>query len=124
MDVSRSVRAAFHPGPVAMDLWLTPGLAYRGTAESVERALQEWDGRPPRAIIDLTASIGELYGALGVLQCAAACVWLRTNRGRTAVTTTGACWGDGSSSLIVTSAPEKEQPDVRTTTATTRPQRS
>jgi 3-oxoacyl-[acyl-carrier-protein] synthase II len=121
MDVSRSVQAAFHPERVDMDLWLTPGLVYRDTAASVGRAIDEWDESRPRTLLDLTSLIGELYGALGVLQCIAACLWLRAHSGQTAVTTTGACWGDGSSSLIIAATPQNARRHVRATAAMPRP---
>lgn len=104
MEVSRSVEAAAGTGAMDVDLWLTPGLSYRETAASIERALAGWGDCGPRNILDLTSLMGEMYGALGVLQGIAACLWLHANRARTAVGTSGACWGDGSASLMITAA--------------------
>jgi 3-oxoacyl-[acyl-carrier-protein] synthase II len=118
-DLSRSAVAALYPNVVDVDLWLTPALAYRNIAANVERALQAWKARRP-PVMDLTARVGELYGALGVLQCIVACRWLGAHGGHTAVMTAGACWGDGSSSLVVTACPQPNAPNVREGAATTR----
>jgi 3-oxoacyl-[acyl-carrier-protein] synthase II len=79
--------------------WLTPNCSYRQTASEVQRAFDLWGERPP-AHLDLSASLGESYGALGVLQCIAACWWLRDEPG-TVLATSGGTWRDGAASVLL-----------------------
>lgn len=83
------------------DLWLTPGRGHAGVPEAIAPVLAGWGERAPEQI-DLCASLGEMYGALGVLQAIAACVWLRARPGRSALITSGAIWNDGAASLGLT----------------------
>ncbi len=96
------------PPPARPDLWLTPNQAWprmRALSECLRRL---WGSAS--ATCDLSHALGELYGALGVFQCVAACVWLqqqtdggtRTDR-LSAVATAGGSWGDGVSSLTIAS---------------------
>ena len=101
-DVARTIREANCEEVALTDLWLTPNLSYSPTAAAAERGLTLWDKTPP-VYLDLSYALGETYGALGVLQCVTACLWLRKHRRHKAVATSGACWGDGVASVIIES---------------------
>ena len=79
--------------------WLTPNCAYAPTATAVQKALPLWGEQPPKRV-DLSASLGESYGALGVLQCIAGCWWLR-EEGGSVLATSGGSWGDGAASVLL-----------------------
>ncbi len=86
---------------IALDLWLVPSQASNSFSEIMELSLDLWRETPQPEVIDLGASIGESYGALGVLQCIVACLWLKSKRRSHALATSGGCWGDGSASLVI-----------------------
>jgi 3-oxoacyl-[acyl-carrier-protein] synthase II len=99
-DLAQSIVAATGGDATPPDLWVTPNQSYAETAGEVRRVLGLWgDGRPH--CIDLGGALGETYGALGVLQCVVACLWLKDHASRTAIATAGASWGDGSASLLI-----------------------
>lgn len=80
-------------------LWFTPQAAYAPTERAVRDACRLWDGGAPRCV-DLARWLGDTYGASGVLQALAACLHLRAGE-PAALVTSGACWGDGSASLLL-----------------------
>jgi 3-oxoacyl-[acyl-carrier-protein] synthase II len=100
MELEPGLAAALNGAAPPVALWLTPNRAYRPTADAVRRAWRRWTDRPP-ARVDVSAPLGELYGALGIVQCVAACVWFRNHDGDTALATSGASWNDGSASLLI-----------------------
>ena len=99
-SLERSLSLAEKGSAGAPGVWLVPGCGYAPTAERVANAHRRWGGAAPR-LLALGERIGEAYGALGVLQCIAACEWLRANGGGTAIATSGATFGDGSASLRI-----------------------
>lgn len=99
-DAARSLREALKTPDSLPGLWLVPNCGHGSAAEAAGRGLELWGERPPERV-DLSAALGETYGALGVLQCIAACLWLKALPGQMAAATTGSCWGDGSASLIL-----------------------
>jgi 3-oxoacyl-[acyl-carrier-protein] synthase II len=101
-DVRGSLAAASRCDQAAPDFWLTPNCSYGSTAAQVEAAARTWKGDTPR-MLDMAVSLGETYGATGVLQAIAACLWLRANQGAKAIATSGAAWGDGAASLVIRS---------------------
>jgi 3-oxoacyl-[acyl-carrier-protein] synthase II len=98
IELSVDAALAGHEGPP--DVWLTPGRAPATTAEAVSRVLERWGGRLPEQI-DLNGPLGEMYGALGVVQAVAASVWLRARPDRLALATSGPAWNDGGASLAL-----------------------
>jgi 3-oxoacyl-[acyl-carrier-protein] synthase II len=86
-------------------LWLTPNLDHAAAAAATEAALGAFSGPVPRR--DLSAAVGECYGALGVLQCAVACAWLRSRPDEEALVTCGGCYGDGYASLHLRAGPSR-----------------
>lgn len=80
-------------------LWLTPNLD-QAAAEAVAGM---WPH--PVRFGDVRAAAGECYGALGVLQCAVACEWLRSGAGERALLTCGGCFGDAYASLHLRAGP-------------------
>jgi len=101
-DVARTIHEVDDEGAAPPDLWLTPNLSYNPAAEAAERRLTLWNGIPP-VYLDLSYALGETYGALGVIQCVAACLWLLKHCRHKAVATSGACWDEGVASLIIES---------------------
>jgi len=101
IDIKNSILAAVNGDLTPPDIWLTPNRFYAPTAKSVEHTLELWQDKPPTSVLDLGVALGETYGALGVLQCITACLWLRTHQGTKAIATSGASWGDGSASLLI-----------------------
>lgn len=99
-DCLPSIRAATGGGTLAPDLWVTPCGAYASTAQAIETVRRSWGDAAP-AMLDLYPALGDAYGAVGVLQCIAACLWFKTYAdGRAcAVATSGGCWGDGVASV-------------------------
>jgi len=100
MSVDASIGAALDGNGIVPRLWLTPNGTYPPTAETIRRALGLWKDDPPLCL-DLGLALGETYGALGVLQSIAACLWLRTQGETSALLTSGAAWGDGAASLVI-----------------------
>lgn len=100
IDVAGCIHTALK-GNTSIDLWLTPNCMYGLTSSAVQHALNSvWAGPLPRCH-DLGAMLGETYGAFGVLQCVAACTWLRTNGGKRTLMTAGAALDDGCASMII-----------------------
>jgi 3-oxoacyl-[acyl-carrier-protein] synthase II len=88
-------------------LWLTPN-----QRSIVDRLLPVWEERAPEQL-DLSRTLGEVYGALGIFQCVAACLWLQRSGAASdgvaaAVATAGGSWGDGIASIVIST------PEVRT----------
>jgi 3-oxoacyl-[acyl-carrier-protein] synthase II len=108
-DAARSLREALKGIDSLPGLWLVPNCAQFPAAAAVGRGLEVWGERPPERV-DLSAALGETYGALGVFQCIAACLWLRALPGRLAAATTGSCWGDGCSSVVLYDATADSTP--------------
>jgi 3-oxoacyl-[acyl-carrier-protein] synthase II len=84
-------------------LWLTPNLDHAPAAAATEAALSLWASPVRRR--DISAAAGECYGALGVLQCAVACDWLRSRPDQRALLTCGGCYGDAYASLHLRAGP-------------------
>ena len=82
------------------ELWLTPSSPPGPSSEAVSEGLELWKDTPPTCL-DLTGVLGETYGALGVFQCVGACLWLRRHANAKAIATSGACWGEGTASIII-----------------------
>jgi 3-oxoacyl-[acyl-carrier-protein] synthase II len=99
-EAARSLREALKAIESLPGLWLVPDCGHAPASEAAGRGLELWGERPPEQL-DLSTALGETYGALGVLQCIAACLWLKALPGQMAAATTGSCWGDGSASLIL-----------------------
>lgn len=114
-DAASSLREALKGADSPPELWLVPNCAHAPAAEAVSRGLELWGERPPMRM-DLSASLGETYGALGVFQCVAACLWLRALPGKLAAATAGSCWGDGCASLVLYGASAPRGLDTSRTT--------
>lgn len=79
-------------------LWLTPGGGWPAPSAPAEHPLAD----PAAAAVDLTARLGELYSALGVFQCLAACQWLAgSDQRQLTLASSGGGWGDGTASICV-----------------------
>ncbi len=82
-------------------MWLTPNRAWprnRHLVDEVRRKAERVDDD-----LDLSDQLGEVHGALGVLQCVAACTYLRANPACSAVVaTSGGAWDDDLASVLVT----------------------
>lgn len=87
-------------------LLLTPNQQWPAARTIVERLLPSWEDRPPE-LLDLCTALDDLYGALGVFQCVAACLWLQrqaaANRSSSVLAISGASWKDGVASLVISS---------------------
>lgn len=99
-DAARSLREALKGADSLPGVWLVPNCAHDTASAAVVQGLEVWGERPPERL-DMSASLGETYGALGVFQCVAACLWLRAHPGMMAAATTGSCWGDGCASVVL-----------------------
>lgn len=98
---------AARPAPRRPDVWLTPNLAWPALRPLADAWRRAWEAPAPDEI-DLSASLGEVYGALGVLQCVAAA--LRFARpgaapAERALLSAGGSWGDGVAHLALTAPP-------------------
>lgn len=110
-DLAGSVRALRLRGASSLRRYLTPDLALGGMARRVDQAIA---ALPPRTSTperwDLSGALGELYGALGVVQAAAASLWLRGRAeemgSATVLLSNGDCWGDGAASLVLHTYPD------------------
>ncbi len=80
-------------------LWLTPAVRGAADAEAVRAAAATFPAGTPA--VDVSALLGEWYGALGVAQCGLAAATLAAGRAGTAVVSCGPAWGDGSASLVL-----------------------
>ncbi len=99
-ELERSVEVALGGGP-RPELWWTPPRRYAPVAAAIDRAAERfWERQPPRAI-DVEPALGDGYGMLGVLQCAAASAALRSGSARAALATSGGCWRDGAASVAL-----------------------
>jgi len=92
--------------PARPDFWLTPNQAWPSMKALGEQRRELWDANVPHC--DISLGVGELYGALGVFQCVAACHWLGGqavtggNAGASSVlATAGGSWGDGIASMTI-----------------------
>ncbi len=91
-------------------LWLVPNRSWLDARSIIDNIREAWDGRGPD-ILDLSSKVGDLYGALGVFQCVAACLWFLeqavVSKGiiMGALMTAGGTWGDGIASMLVRSFP-------------------
>lgn len=82
-------------------LWMVPCLGHAGAADRVAAAgAARWPGtRTGR--VDVSATVGEASGALGVVQCVAATRWLTSHADGAAVITAGGCWSEDFASLAL-----------------------
>lgn len=99
-DVKRSLHGVSHDDNSVPDLWLMPNCSYSATVNHVENARTLWATAQPHSL-DIADALGETYGAAGVLQSVAACLWLAANGGTKAFATTGAAWGDGAATVVI-----------------------
>jgi 3-oxoacyl-[acyl-carrier-protein] synthase II len=107
--IERSVVSTVSKREVArpLDLWLVSNRRHPQVGAAVAGLLSA--AVPvvtPHAVCDVSQPLGELYGALGVLQCVVACLWLaRTadRRGGGQALLTAGGWNDGASSFLVSS---------------------
>ena len=99
-DLSQTIVGANGGSDRLPDLWLTPSFSDGPAAEAVNQGLELWKDAPPTCL-DLSGLLGETYGALGVFQCIAACLWLRLHASAKAIATSGACWGEGTASVVI-----------------------
>jgi 3-oxoacyl-[acyl-carrier-protein] synthase II len=88
-------------------LWLVPDLTWPENRSLVNKVLAAHKAAPPE-VLDLARSLGELYGAQGIFQCVAACLWRQRHvtveeRGVVLVTC-GGTWEDGIASIFVKNA--------------------
>jgi 3-oxoacyl-[acyl-carrier-protein] synthase II len=98
-DVLQTILGANDGSDDLPDLWLTPSSPDRSAAE-IKHALGLWGDAPPTRL-DLNGMLGETYGALGIFQCLAACLWLKRHPGGKAIATSGGYWGDGTASILL-----------------------
>ncbi|MHB8455172.1 MAG: beta-ketoacyl synthase N-terminal-like domain-containing protein [Acidiferrobacterales bacterium] len=103
-EAENSVLAAVDNDFSRVLLWLTPSCSHTQVAALVKRVLDRWGDQRPD-YLDFEPSLGETYGALGVLQAVAACQWLR-ERGGAVLATTGTVWGDSCASICLYGAHE------------------
>lgn len=87
-------------------LWLTPNHYRAKASATVDKLLHTWEDTRPE-ILDLGATLGEMYGAAGVFQCVAACLWLQRRAiadqapNAVVLATVGGAWRDGVASLCI-----------------------
>ncbi len=105
-DPEASILQALESVPAHPHLWLVPGHYRLKERAFVDRLLCAWDDTRPD-VLELCSVLGEMYGALGVFQCVAACLWLKryasVNRvpNIVALATLGGLWSDGVASLCI-----------------------
>jgi 3-oxoacyl-[acyl-carrier-protein] synthase II len=82
--------------------WYTPYKAFLGTREQIQYLSNDF-GINNNNTLDISEIVGDLYGALGVAQCALGSLWLISNENLESifVATSGGNWGDGFSSIII-----------------------
>ncbi|HKP94811.1 MAG TPA: beta-ketoacyl synthase N-terminal-like domain-containing protein [Fibrobacteria bacterium] len=80
--------------------WFTPNRALEPARGRVNEALDGWSAGDGSRLRDVSAQLGECYGALGVLQCIAACSWLAAHPAGYALATSGGVWGDDTFSSL------------------------
>jgi 3-oxoacyl-[acyl-carrier-protein] synthase II len=92
-------------------LWLAPGCSEHETESLIDSLLLDKRNDPP-SVLDLNIGLGELYGALGVFQGAAACLWLTqkqkahsSTRMLSALALSGGKWGDGLACMLIHAYP-------------------
>lgn len=99
--IQDSVIAATGVDTATIELWLSPGCSDRAVAKQMQDTLATQTLSGLKETLDIQACLGEVYGALGVLQCIVACLWLKTYDKHAALMTSGATWGDPSMSLML-----------------------
>lgn len=106
--IQASMSAATEAGRQLVSLWLGPNHSHSSpdtpTAQAAA-ALRSEELPNLKEILDLSASLGETYGALGVLQCIVACLWLNEYDKPAALITNGSAWGDPAASLMIRRQP-------------------
>jgi 3-oxoacyl-[acyl-carrier-protein] synthase II len=100
-SVNSFITSIFQQRLMPPDLWVTPNCAHTTVAKLVAATLNSLSTKHPTSTLDLGMTLGETYGALGVFQCIAACLWLQDRQAQRAIITSGGCWGDGISSLAI-----------------------
>ena len=98
-DVSQTILGANKSSDDLPDLWLPPNSPDGRTAE-FSQGLDLWGAAPPTCL-DLNGILGETYGALGIFQCLAACLWLKRYPSAKAIATSGGHLGDGTASIVL-----------------------
>lgn len=98
-NLTGSLVAACRSTAIQSQLWVTPSCSYSMTKRAVRETLDLW--KEPPVCIDLSISLGETYGALGVFQCIVACLWMHRHGGGSAIATSGACWGSRAASILI-----------------------
>lgn len=88
-------------------LWLVPDLAWSENHRLIKKFLTTHKATPLETL-DLSRSLGELYGAHGIFQCVVACLWRQkqaaVGKGGVVLMTCGGTWGDGIASMLVQNA--------------------
>ncbi|MEM8610945.1 MAG: beta-ketoacyl synthase N-terminal-like domain-containing protein [Cyanobacteria bacterium P01_H01_bin.105] len=102
--IEESVRAATEASRHLVSLWLGPN-NNNDTLATQMAALRPEVLPNLKETLDLSASLGETYGALGILQCIVACFWLKDYDKPAALITNGAAWGDPAVSLMIQRQP-------------------
>ncbi|MFM2312621.1 MAG: hypothetical protein RLZZ04_1897 [Cyanobacteriota bacterium] len=100
-DIKESILSAAKNNLSSLDLWLTPNCSYEETSKHVQQTLVSLGEDAPIATFDLGTILGEIYGALGIIQCISACLWLQKHQKHRVVATSGTTWGDGSASIMI-----------------------
>jgi 3-oxoacyl-[acyl-carrier-protein] synthase II len=100
-DIKKSMLSATKKNLFPLDLWLTPNCSYEKTSKYVKQTLEFLDENSSICALDIGTTLGEVYGALGILQCITACIWLRIHQKQRAIATSGTTWGDGVASILI-----------------------
>lgn len=95
-----SALAGDTPEAKPIDLWLCPNASFPPVKNHIETLRVDW-GENLGEIVDLGTSIGELYGALGVIQCALVFMLRKQYPIDLAVATCGGCFAEGVASIVV-----------------------
>lgn len=105
-DIEASLLGALESNPSLshpiepVDLWLCPNTAFPSIKKDINALRDRW-GEHLGEIVDLGMSVGELYGALGVIQCALAFQLRRQYPFDLAVATSGGCFAESVASIAV-----------------------
>lgn len=100
-NIKQSILSATKNNLSSLDLWLTPNCSYEKISKHVKQTLVFLSENMPILTFDLGTILGEIYGALGVIQCITACLWLQTHHKHRVIATSGATWGDDSASILI-----------------------